>query len=1053
MYIVLEIKLLLLFMKKLRGSVFFAFICLLITQQVYAQKGEKKNLLFIITDQQRYDALGYAGNSVIQTPNLDSLAEKGVYFKNAYTQCAVCGPARATILSGYSIESNGVNSNEQTYYFQGENIMPSPTFDEVLAENGYHCEYYGKWHTLSSHAEVYKNPIQYANNGSYVFGPGGQSHIWRDYLATLGQIPNPGEGEFKDGMSKYPYLANPIDRYYGMSWEELQNQNLVHSQPDQHGELQLDKEHTMTAFQARQTIEAIERLKDSTFSISCSFHFPHSPMVVPEPYYGMYPVEEMIVPASINDAMENSPYANSNSRTKRTEYADPEKIKYMISDYYGIVSEIDHWVGEILDKLEELGIAENTMVIFTSDHGEMLGAHGMREKNVFYEESAHIPLLLYSPGDTEPGTTVDGYISQIDLFPTILDYLDIPERESEGISLRGLIEGSDTLHGRYVVTEWDRDNISNYMVVKDGWKLIIPYTISSPVINVLYDLNSDPHEMNNLLGSNPDRGLYLEKAEELRACLLEWLDDRNSVHYYSVSQRDLLEGGRPTGNDADFISQSLPELIAGDTVTVNIRMKNNGTSAWTKRGQFKLGSQAPEDNDTWGPVRIALDNNDSIVPGDEKIFQFDIVVPEFDGIFNFQWQMVQEGEEWFGDKTELEQLIIGDPGSYLDVCDQRTDWNSSSSLIINTSDQKQGYGCLEFSAASTDEFKKVFSPPFNSHGSVESTELSFWYYVSDVSVHDSKNQVEIGSAGRPDQDEFNWKLDGLSNGWNFITLKTSEATTMGSPDLSAINWFRIYRIKTGEVTSRLDAIKLYDPEYVPQYSLLVEGGEGSGSYENGKEVSITANAPPEGQVFDHWTIESGSPVIEDIHASTTTLTMSEGSVVVRAVYADEYYSLEIVNGSGSGSYTMGSIVDIEADLPSEGYAFDAWVIDSGSPQITDIYAPSTTLSMAAGPARVSSSYQESVSVRNQAMDGYNFHVYPNPAEAELILELPDHMQADVHFSLQDLSGRLIYSDILSGYGENGQGLTSIPLPGNLSGTYLVKIIQNGRNYSKLVLIK
>ena len=316
----------------------------------------------------------------------------------------------------------------------------------------------------------------------------------------------------------------------------------------------------MTAFQARQTLEAIERLKDTTFSITCSFHFPHSPMLAPEPYYGMYPVEDMIPPVSINDDMQNSPYANSNSRKNRTEYADPDKIKYMISEYYGIITEIDDWVGKILDKLDALGIADNTMIIFTSDHGEMLGAHGMREKNIFYEESAHIPLLIRFPGEVQAETTVDGYISLIDLFPTILDYLEVPERESDGKSLRGLIEGTDTVHGQYVVTEWDRDNISNYMVVKDGWKLIIPYTIKSTVINAMYDLNTDPHEMNNLLGSNPDRAQYLDKAEELRACLLEWLAEKNSVHYYSVSQRDLLEGGKATGNNAAFVSQEVPEL-------------------------------------------------------------------------------------------------------------------------------------------------------------------------------------------------------------------------------------------------------------------------------------------------------------------------------------------------------------------------------------------------------------------------------------------------------------------------------------------------------------
>ncbi len=145
-----------------------------------AQK--KPNLLFIMTDQQRFDALSFAGNEVIKTPNLDRLARQGAYFKNAYTPCAVSGPARSCILTGTTVENNGVKTNGHTYDFKQEGLMTMPTFDEILTTKGYHCEYYGKWHVLSSHAEIYKNPIQLAKNGKSIFGPGGQSHIYADYL-------------------------------------------------------------------------------------------------------------------------------------------------------------------------------------------------------------------------------------------------------------------------------------------------------------------------------------------------------------------------------------------------------------------------------------------------------------------------------------------------------------------------------------------------------------------------------------------------------------------------------------------------------------------------------------------------------------------------------------------------------------------------------------------------------------------------------------------------------------------------------------------------------
>jgi arylsulfatase A-like enzyme len=515
-------------------------LSLLFSLHTNAQK--KPNLLFIMTDQQSYDALSHAGNKVVKTPNLDRLARQGAYFKNAYTPCAVSGPARASILTGTTVENNGVKTNGHTYDFQQEGLMTMPTFDEILASKGYHCEYYGKWHTLTSHAAVYKNPQQTAKNGKSIFGPGGQSHIYADYLDEKSPASKVKTGELLDGTIKRPYRPDPLDKFYEKSYDEVIKQNLKAIQPDLHGKLLIDKEHSLTAFQAKQTIEAIERLKDSTFSITCSFHFPHAPMLPTEPYYGMYPVKDMVPPISISDNMENSPYKKANGRLGNPEYADTAKIKYMISNYYGLVTEIDDWVGKILARLDELGLTDNTLVIFTSDHGEMLGAHGLREKNVFYEESAHIPLFIRFPGKIKENTVVNGYVSLVDLFATIMDYTKAGKYKSDGKSLRGLMEGKDKKHGEYVVTEWDYrgDTESNYMILKDGWKLIIPYSETSKVINAMYNLNEDPYEMNNLIGNNPERQKYAAKTEELRKCLLEWLKKNKSSHFEGVSKRQLI---------------------------------------------------------------------------------------------------------------------------------------------------------------------------------------------------------------------------------------------------------------------------------------------------------------------------------------------------------------------------------------------------------------------------------------------------------------------------------------------------------------------------------
>ncbi len=508
---------------------------------ILAQK--KKNLLFIITDQQQYKALSIAGNSVLETPNLDRLAEGGAYFTNAYTPMAVCGPARSSILTGMTVEKTGVNTNAKTYTYDDEPVMTTQTFDEILTENGYHCEYYGKWHVKSNHAEIYKNPKKYSENGKSIFLHGGQNHIYRDYLNAHFPIQNLNDDEFYDTFIKRPYRPDPIDSYYGHTYEDVKaHKKIRRSQPDIHGELLVPAEHSITAYQAKETIAAIERLKDKPFSITLSLHMPHAPMTPTKPYYGMYPAKDMTPPASLNDDMKNSPYSNANGRENLPEYSDPEKIKYMISNYYGIIKEIDVWIGEILKTLDENDLTDDTLIVFTSDHGEMLGAHGLREKNVFYEESSHIPLLISFPGEIKKKTEVNGYVSNVDLFSTILDYLAIEEHPSDGKSLRGLIEGTDKKHGNYVVTEWDyRGPVSpNYMIVKGGWKLMIPYTKESTVINAMYNLNEDPNEMNNLLGKNPNRGNYQAKAEELRTDLLEWLKKNKSARYEGVKTRELI---------------------------------------------------------------------------------------------------------------------------------------------------------------------------------------------------------------------------------------------------------------------------------------------------------------------------------------------------------------------------------------------------------------------------------------------------------------------------------------------------------------------------------
>jgi arylsulfatase A-like enzyme len=507
-----------------------AFLTTILTGCADKKEASKPNLLFIMTDQQRADALGISGNSIIQTPHLDKLGRQGAYFRNMYTQCAVCAPARSVMLTGHTIENTGIRTNSIWRDEPDLEVMTMPTFDEILYENGYTCEYFGKWHCPEEPTSVYSEFVTLREYRPYV-----EEHV--PYV-------EPEEGQLISTASGRAYTPNPIDKHYGMNYKDVleKRKRERFAQTELHGVSNIPPEHTSTAFVCKKTIEAIKRNSNRPFSITASINFPHAPMIPIREYADLYKPGDMPVPASISDNMKNSPYIQANGRLNSPEYADPEKIGYMIANYYALVTEIDHWVGKILETLDELGLAENTIVIFTSDHGEMLGSHGMREKNVFYEESERVPLIIRYPNEIDKGTVVDHYVTNLDLFSTILDYAGLADNiQSDGRSLRDLIEGRSSDRPEYIVTEWNYrgDIISNYMVLHDGWKLMIPYSESSTVINALYDLNSDPHEMNNLLGSNPDSERYREKAEELKGYLLEWLQRTNSKHYQGVKNRQV----------------------------------------------------------------------------------------------------------------------------------------------------------------------------------------------------------------------------------------------------------------------------------------------------------------------------------------------------------------------------------------------------------------------------------------------------------------------------------------------------------------------------------
>jgi len=513
------------------------------------------NLLFIITDQQRWDALGYAGNKVLKTPNLDRLAREGARFTSFYSSCPVCSPSRTTILTGRSIGSHKVTDNKE---ITRDDLPDFVTFDQILLRNGYHGEYHGKYHSPYKMAFDYNWPVRWVNGPRPDGSKADMAEGWAFKAYIEAHVPaRPLKpGELLANMYGRPYTPDPIDGAFGMTQAEVDKlgrgkqvkRNLEIGQGTTYGCLDVPPEHTLTAWTVKEGLEGLERLHKTggPFTLTISIGPPHPPMALPRPYYGMYPSDSIPAPASLNDRRENSPYTRRYNDDPNP-YRDPAKVRQMISDYYGLVTEVDNWIGKILNRLEELGLAQHTLVVFTSDHGEMLADHGMHSKMTFYEGAAHIPLLMRLPSVIPAGKVVNAPAAQIDLFATILDYLDRPGHASEGRNLRPLIEGKDDGAGRIAVSEWNSTHFPGFMVFDGRWKLMSGQSANAPSVDALYDLQNDPNKITNLIGANPDRQKFRTQAERMKALLVAWLERVNSPHLKEVKARPIAEqaGSKP----------------------------------------------------------------------------------------------------------------------------------------------------------------------------------------------------------------------------------------------------------------------------------------------------------------------------------------------------------------------------------------------------------------------------------------------------------------------------------------------------------------------------
>lgn len=351
---------------------------------------DRPNILVLMTDQQRHDAMSCAGNHEIHTPALDALSASGLRFAQGVTTTPVCVASRISFITGHRISRTGWVAN---------NALPGPlpelpTLMGTLLRAGCWTQGIGKMHFRGRHYGL-------------------------RHLQTMEECVN---HVIDDDYLRY-LRANGVRTRYPKGIRDL-----LMTQPQTCG---IPVEHHMNTWVADRSIaflrEHTTHRTDQPFFLWSSWISPHPPFAPCEPYDEMYDPDQMDLPVYADQPLDDLPRGLLGQRGRLSgTHRDPDRIRRLRALYYGLVSHVDDCAGRILDELDVLGLADNTVILFVSDHGEMLGNHGIGQKFCPYEHSLRIPFLLRWPGRTEAGRVSDDLVNLLDFFPAILEELGLP---------------------------------------------------------------------------------------------------------------------------------------------------------------------------------------------------------------------------------------------------------------------------------------------------------------------------------------------------------------------------------------------------------------------------------------------------------------------------------------------------------------------------------------------------------------------------------------------------------------------------------------------------
>jgi arylsulfatase A-like enzyme len=487
-----------------------------------------KNILFIMCDQLRWDYLSCYGHPHLETPNIDALAARGVRFDRAYVQSPVCGPSRMSTYTGRYVHSHGASWNfvplkagEMTI---GDHLRPAGVKSVLI----------GKTHMRADTAGMTRLGIDPDSQIGVRISECGFDPFERDdgIHPYSGHDPDPTYNSYLRarnlrGDNPWEEWANAAEDEDGglLSGWFLKNANRPARVPDEHSE---------TPYITGRAMDFIDQAGDQPWVAHVSYIKPHWPYIVPEPYASMYGPEH-ILPVSRSEYERIDPHpvfgAMQDHRVSRN-FARDEVRERVIPAYMGLIKQIDDQMGRLFRHLEDRGIADETMIVFTSDHGDYLGDHWMGDKDLFHEQAIRVPLIIHDPdprANVTRGTVNTDLIEMIDLAPTFLDvYGGAPvPHVMDGQSLRPALFGQDAPKRAHVICEYDYSFQDARLTLgtksRDSWLRMIfdgrwKYVIAEDYRPMLFDLENDPQEFNDL-GGQPG---HEDTIARLHEALFRW---------------------------------------------------------------------------------------------------------------------------------------------------------------------------------------------------------------------------------------------------------------------------------------------------------------------------------------------------------------------------------------------------------------------------------------------------------------------------------------------------------------------------------------------------